>query len=283
MRSITKRNVRMWWGRGTREAVRRRAAPRHGMPCGSGESLDANVILGGMVYLDVDWIEAVCEGGRSGRRVDVIPFHAYPETLDAGERNRRELPRRTNPASGFVSSADAACGRKRMWINETGYATFPGRTEEDQARCVNSCGRDLSCTAAHRTILESTRSKTSCSNCEVIGDVPNYHLRHHLHGPAKISLAFTTFQPFVSMLGHTTDRDESMCGNIISSPSAADVVPHPLPGRRRPAVPLFCGRAGTQPSRRSAPRKPGTEMIESLRLAGAPSGRLDFKVLAKRK
>src|SRR5437763_276701 len=41
---------------------------------------DTTVLLGGMVYPDTAWIEHVCGDGHNGRRIDVVSFHAYPET-----------------------------------------------------------------------------------------------------------------------------------------------------------------------------------------------------------
>ena len=89
--------------------------------------------LGGMVFPDDLWIEAVCEGDQAGDRVDVIPFHAYPETWTPdGVTVENYLG--TDSEAGFLTTADEACGRKPIWINETGYATTPGRSEADQAR-----------------------------------------------------------------------------------------------------------------------------------------------------
>jgi polysaccharide biosynthesis protein PslG len=122
-------------------------------------------------FPDGEWIEAVCAGGRSGRRVDVIPFHAYPETWTP-ENVTVENYLGAQFAAGFVSSTDAACGRKRLWINETGYATLPGRTEEDQARWwIRAAATFLAQPRIdHLGIYEI---KDLRSNREAIGDAPN--------------------------------------------------------------------------------------------------------------
>jgi polysaccharide biosynthesis protein PslG len=260
-------NVRMWWD-GTREAYE--DALRRGTDAVEAGNPDADVILGGMVYPDVDWIEAVCEGGRSGRRVDVIPFHAYPETWTP-ENVTVENYLGKQFASGFVSSADAACGRKRLSINETGYATLPGRTEEDQARWwIRAAATFLAQPRIdHLGIYEI---KDLRPDREAIGDAPNYHLGI-TYTDRRRKLAFTTLQRLVSLLG-TQSIATIDARDITSSPSAADVYRY-----------LFQGADGRQFlflwTRRDAAvatissTTPGTEMIE-YSIGGAPSGRLDF-------
>jgi len=92
----------------------------------------AKVLLGGMVFPDETWIERVCAEGRSGRFIDVIPFHAYPETWTPPEVDlERYLGSQFE--DGFVRAVDRDCGRKPIWINEMGFATVGGRSQHEQA------------------------------------------------------------------------------------------------------------------------------------------------------
>jgi hypothetical protein len=123
-------NVRQWWDGSPQMyrqvLVRGAEAVEHGNP-------NAQVLLGGMVFPDREWIETVCDGTSADHSMDVIPFHAYPETWTPPDVTVETYLGATFDAE-FVRPADAACGRKPLWINETGYATTPGRTEADQAQ-----------------------------------------------------------------------------------------------------------------------------------------------------
>jgi polysaccharide biosynthesis protein PslG len=188
-------NVRQWWD-GTPAAYRDvlgRAADaiRAGNP-------GVQVLLGGMVFADREWVEAVCDDGGSGRKVDVIPFHAYPETwTPAGVTVETYLS--TSFEADFAQAADTACGRKPLWINETGYATTPGRTEADQAYWWMRAVATFAATPRieHIGIYEI---KDARQDRPVIGDAPNYHL-----GLADVNrrrkLAFGTVKRLVAMLG----------------------------------------------------------------------------------
>jgi polysaccharide biosynthesis protein PslG len=184
-------NARQWWD-GTPAAYRellRRAVEsvKAGNP-------GAQVVLGGMVFPDVDWIEAVCEGG--GPQVDVIPFHAYPETWE-------DVPVETylgaEFGSGFVRAADMACGQKPLWMNEVGYATTPGRSEADQAHWW---ARAIATFAAEPRIrhIGIYEIKDLARDREAIGDAPNYHLGLSDVNRRK-KLAFGTVARLVAMLG----------------------------------------------------------------------------------
>jgi len=186
-------NARQWWD-GTpatyREVLRRAiAAIKAGNP-------DAQLLLGGMVYPDTQWLDAICDGDGSGRQVDVIPFHAYPETWE-------DVPAESylGPSfeSGFVASADEACGRKPLWINEVGYATTPGRTESEQAEWW---ARAIATFAAEPRIehIGIYEIKDAPRDKPVIGDAPNYHLG--LADPQRRKkLAFKTIKLLVALLG----------------------------------------------------------------------------------
>lgn len=38
------------------------------------------VIFGGMVYPDADWVDTACSTHGNSKAFDIVPFHAYPET-----------------------------------------------------------------------------------------------------------------------------------------------------------------------------------------------------------
>jgi hypothetical protein len=188
-------NVRQWWD-GTPEAYRdtlRRAADA--LDAGNP---DAELLFGGMVFADREWLEAICDNGGSGRRADVVPFHAYPETwTPPGVTVENYLG--AGFASGFVAAADAACGRKPLWINETGFATTPGRSEADQAHWWLRAVATFAAAprVEHIGVYEI---KDLPRDREVIGDAPNYHL-----GLVRVDrtkkIAFGTVARLVAMLG----------------------------------------------------------------------------------
>jgi polysaccharide biosynthesis protein PslG len=90
---------------------------------------DAQVLLGGLVYPDDDWLRSLIEQGRAPD-YDVTPFHAYVETwsetsveeyLDGAYREY------------FVPINNTLGEGEPIWINEMGFATTPGRSEREQA------------------------------------------------------------------------------------------------------------------------------------------------------
>lgn len=130
---------------------------------------DAELLLGGLGWPDAEWVEHACGAAR----VDVVPFHAYPETrtadsvdveryLDAGYRD------------GFLPAVREHCGDRPIWINETGYATIEGRSERDQA---NWWARAFATFLAdpHVRHLGIYGLKDLRPDREVIGDRPNRH------------------------------------------------------------------------------------------------------------
>jgi hypothetical protein len=187
-------NVKQWW-EGTPETYREVLGRAADAVRSSNPS--AQVLLGGMVFADIEWTEAVC-AGSGGRAIDVIPFHAYPETwTPAGVTLETYLA--PSFEHDFAQAADASCGRKPLWINETGYATTPGRTEADQAYWWMRAIATFASTPRieHIGIYEI---KDARPDRPVIGDAPNYHL-----GLADVNrrkkLAFAMVKRLVAMLG----------------------------------------------------------------------------------
>lgn len=91
---------------------------------------DAQVILGGFVLPDVDWLRSITESGHA-RYYDIAPFHAYPETwTPSGIVVENYLDARYRE---FVRDDKTLGEGEPIWINEMGFATIPGKSERDQA------------------------------------------------------------------------------------------------------------------------------------------------------
>ena len=146
---------------------------------------DAAVLLGGMVWpISSGWrLPAI--GGRAP--FDVLPFHAYPETWTPDSvRVENYLGRGFE--RGFLPAADARCGRKPIWINETGFATTPGKTERAQAEWwARAFATFLSAPRVEHLGIYEIRDQRQ--DTPVIGDAPNYYLgllRQDRHSQAGI-------------------------------------------------------------------------------------------------
>jgi hypothetical protein len=162
-----KENVRLWWEGSADEYAAVLAA---GARAVRAADPDAEVLLGGLVWPDADWVARACGAARP----DVIPIHAYPETwtpdsvdveryLGEGYRN------------GFLPAVREHCGELPIWINETGYATTAGRSERDQADWwVRAIATFLADPAVEHLGISEIRDLPRDS--AVIGDEPNYHL-----------------------------------------------------------------------------------------------------------
>jgi hypothetical protein len=176
-----------------------------------------------MVFPDVEWLEQVCRDAASRRQIDVIPFHAYPETWTPPDVTVEDY---LGPmfASGFITAADQSCGPKRVWINETGYATTPGRRELDQARWwIRAVATFLAEPRVdHLGIYEI---KDLPPDRAAIGDAPNYHLGITRTNRER-KLAFGTLARLVSMLGREriTVADDQLSLSV--SPAQAHVYAH---------------------------------------------------------
>src|SRR4051794_33562577 len=110
-------NVAQWW-EGTRAqyaetlATASRAARRQRA---------FQILAGGLVFADAEWMEDVCAQRGLGALFDVVAVHAYPETWTP-EGVTVENYFGAGFENNFVRAVDRACGRKRVWVNETGFA-----------------------------------------------------------------------------------------------------------------------------------------------------------------
>jgi hypothetical protein len=161
-------DVPLWWD-GTAQdyaATLREgaAAVRRGAP-------GAGVLLGGMVWPDAEWLEHACEGGAP---FDVLPFHAYPETWTP-DSVTVENYLGAGYGGDFLPEADSLCGRRPIWINETGFATTPGKSEREQAEWwARAFATFLAAPRVEHLGIYEIRDQRL--DTPVIGDVPNYYL-----------------------------------------------------------------------------------------------------------
>jgi polysaccharide biosynthesis protein PslG len=153
----------------------------------------------------------------------VIPFHAYPETWTPPEVTVERYLGETFH-SAFLEPTDAACGKKPVSINETGYATTPGRTEIDQARWwVRAVATFVAAPRIEHIGIYEIKDLPLGS--AVIGDAPNYHL-----GITRVNrekkIAFGTLARLVSMLGGQGMTLSTGRLAVSASPANADVHRH---------------------------------------------------------
>lgn len=185
-------NVPLWWD-GTADdyaAVLRAgaAAVRRGDP-------DAEVLLGGMVWPDLEWLEHACAAGAP---FDVLPFHAYPETWthDSVTVERYLDPGYTRV---FLPAADSLCGHRPIWINETGFATTPGKSDRAQAEWwARAFATFLAAPRVEHLGIYEIRDQRL--DTPVIGDAPNYYLGLVRRDGTK-KPAFETVRLLVGLFG----------------------------------------------------------------------------------
>lgn len=151
------------------------------------------VILGGFVFPDFDWLFPLVDAGLSND-YDILPFHAYPETW---EDSAAEDYLDVQYYDYFVPENQSG-GNKPIWVNEMGFATTPGKTEEEQA---NWFLRATSTFLADASIQELGfyEIKDLPIGDPALGDDANYHL-----GLTQVDrtrkLAFSTVQMISSLL-----------------------------------------------------------------------------------
>lgn len=189
-------NSPMWWDGSTREyarvlsrasAVIRRAGD------------ERRVLVGGITFPDVEWIETLCTEAPGS--FDVLPLHAYPETWppEAAVETWLDLGTAGSFHSRFLATADRHCGTRPVWINETGFATTPGRaTERDQA---NWWARAIATFAADPRIehIGIYEIRDRPVTADVIGE-PENHFLGLTYPDRKKKLAFHTVQRLVALM-----------------------------------------------------------------------------------
>jgi len=185
-------NVPMWWDGDARTYAQLLA--RGARSIRRADS-DARILFGGLVFPDVKWIETVCSERGIRDAFDVLPFHAYPETWTPPDVTVENY---LSGVDDFARSADDSCGPKAIWINETGFATVPGKSEREQAAWWV---RAIATFLAHPRIehIGIYEIKDLPTDKPVIGDAPNYHLGLTRSDRSK-KLAFHTVDMLTDLL-----------------------------------------------------------------------------------
>jgi hypothetical protein len=215
-------NAAVWWEGTSAEyadvLARASAAIRRADP-------DAQVILGGFTFPDTQWLEAICEVHGQARAFDVAAFHAYPETWTP-ENVILESYLDDAYREEFVGTLAGGCAGQPLWINEAGYATTPGRTEQQQAswwaRAIATFAADSA--VSHVGIYEI---RDLPADREVIGDEPNHHLGL-LHTDGRPKMAYRTVQLLVRLLarGPFVVRDRGVLVRVTGATDGAQVHHH---------------------------------------------------------
>ena len=185
-------NVKLWWDGDAAEYARVLA---RGAEAVRRADSDARVLFGGLVFPDAEWVEAVCESPGVRGAFDVLPVHAYPETWTPADVTAENYLRDLDE---FVEVGDRSCGRRPIWINETGFATVPGKSEREQA---SWWARAVATFLAHPRVehIGVYEIKDLPTDKPVIGDAPNYHLGLTRTNRAK-KLAFHTVDLLTDLL-----------------------------------------------------------------------------------
>jgi hypothetical protein len=185
-------NLSLWWD-GSAEQYRETL--KQGAEAIRAADPDAQVLLGGLAAPDYNWFREVTEDGHT-RYYDVLPFHAYPETWT-------DTSVVTEDYLGFEYRSLMREHNERgegepVWINEMGYATTPGRTEEEQA---NWWARAVSSFLAEPEIehIGVYEIKDLDPGVEAIGDDKNYYLGLTYKDRTK-KLAFHTVDLLTDLL-----------------------------------------------------------------------------------
>jgi len=249
-------NVRQWWD-GT--PAQYNAVLARGAAAIRDADPDAEVLLGGMVWPDLDFLEAACVTYRNANAFDVVPFHAYPETWTPDSVTVENY---LGPAfaDSFVAFVDAQCGRKPIWINETGFATVPGKTEEQQAewwvRAIATFAAEPR--VEHIGVYELKDLRTGSP---VIGDQPNYHLGLMRVDRTK-KLAFHTVDLLTDLLGTgTLTVADAELGAEVTAGRAERLYHHLLVRPDNRQVLVAWDRAGA-PTLRLHLTRPGARVVE---------------------
>lgn len=218
-------NVPLWWDGSAAEynAVLGAAATRI-----RARDPDAEVLIGGTVWPDSDWLEAACVTHGNAAAFDVAPFHAYPETWP--DTLALEAYLDENYRRWYLEAVDSSCGGKPVWINEAGFATIPGRTEAQQARWwARAFAVFFAAPRVEHIGVYEIRDLQRDS--DVIGETPNYYLGL-LRADGTPKLAFKT----VAMLARLFDADSlTVMDHALEPAAAAGLYRHLflMPGGRR--------------------------------------------------
>jgi polysaccharide biosynthesis protein PslG len=173
---------------------------------------DAQVLLSGLTYPDDDWLRPLASDGIA-QYYDITPLHVYSESWST-EAVEDYLSRQYH--EDFVPVNNTTGEGEPIWANEIGYATTPGKTEEQQAywwvRAVSTLLADPE--IEHIGIYEI---KDLPQGSAVIGDSVNYHLGITNVDRTK-KLAFHTLDMLTDLLdtGTLTVADDEATVTVTS-------------------------------------------------------------------
>ena len=185
-------NVQFWWDGSIdqyKETLRLGAlAVRAANP-------NAQVLLGGFVFPDVNWLRSITQDGLAPY-YDVTPFHAYPETWT---ESAVVVENYLGPGyREFVRENKRLGEGEPIWINEMGFSATPDRSEVQQA---NWWARAVSTFLADPDIehIGVYEIKDLALDKEAIGDEKNHYLGITRTDRSK-KLAFYTVRMLVDLL-----------------------------------------------------------------------------------
>lgn len=152
---------------------------------------EATVIMGGLTQPNPFYVGRLIDLGLA-EAFDVAPVHMYAESW-----TRRRVD---DYLTRFDEMADVLQTRgygQPLWINEMGYPTVDGRTEEDQANFIRRAVATLMATG-HIEMISWYEVKDLRPDIGVIGDHFNYHLGlSDIHRNKK--LGFYTYRNLVQL------------------------------------------------------------------------------------
>jgi sugar phosphate isomerase/epimerase len=254
-------NARLWWD-GSIDAYKETL--RHAALAIRSADPDAQIILGGFVHPDGDWLRSITQSGYA-RYYDVSAFHAYPETWsEPGVFVENYLDRRYRE---FVAYNRDLGEGEPIWINEMGFATTADKTERDQAawwaRAVSTFLAEAE--VRHIGVYEI---KDLPVGKDVIGDAKNHHLGITRTDRTK-KLAFYTVAMLKDLLGDVkiTSSDADVTIDVLDGGSGA--LQARLFRRSDGRQVLFLWKRGGDAVVRAQLRRSGRSAVQ-LDLAGRP-------------
>lgn len=230
---------------------------------------DAQVLLGGMVYPDDDFLFPILEAGYA-QYYDAVPFHAYVETwsdTSVEDYLNAEYQRL------FVQLNKAQGEGEPIWINEMGYATTSGKTEEDQA---NWFVRAVSTFLADPSIeyIGIYEIKDLATDSPALGDDANYSLGLTYTDRTK-KLAFYTVDLLTDLLDTGTLTPVDAEASVTVTAGEGGELYHHLFRRPDGHQILFVYDKVASPTMNITLQSPGTHAIR-YNLEGKSFPYLDF-------
>lgn len=207
-------NVKQWWDGSAADYNKVLQAASEIVKTGSRKM---PVIMGGMVWPDSEWVEQACRRYGNAKRFDVIAIHAYPETWTPKNITVENYLDQGRPGyfrGEFLPLADKECSKKPVWLNEVGFATPPGKSEEDQANWwARAFATFLSDPRVEHIGIYQVRDRHP--KTEVIGESENYFLGL-TRADRKKKLAFYTVKRLAGLLnvGNLTVADGELAVEV---------------------------------------------------------------------